>query len=328
MWEFANIWSSIACRRELAPDDIDGLISLYGPITPLARATTPVLISPADGITITTTRIDTATQFELDWEDSPNAVSYYVQVSESADFLNPVFMVNPDQSFVGFIPGSSAGTTYYWRVKAKGAGGNSLWSEIRRFAILYLPFELCEQSEFPILEPGQETEIYFTLQNIGSQTWQSGHYALVNVNHLPLGARPQMALDVDVPPGSPVTWRFSITAPGVPGIYRTEWRFSYDGRLIGPPLWTDVIVVPGGSDDLPEIIRRLIEEARQDAEEWLEQQWEELRRQIIEMIWAEIIRQLDEFLAQLCGGSAATVVLSLPVLWISRRRSSVGNRER
>jgi len=186
---------------------------------------------------------------------------------------------------------------------------------------------LHEQPEFPVLRPGEQTEIYFKLQNLGSQTWETGRYALVNVNDAPLGARPQMALNVDVPSGSTVMWRFPITAPSVPGVYRTEWRFSYDGQLIGPLIWMDVIVVPGGSDDLAGIIRNLIDEARRRGEEWFREQWEELRRQIIELIWAEIMRQIEEFLAELCGGSAATGALFLAVLWLGRRRSRSEDRE-
>jgi hypothetical protein len=182
---------------------------------------------------------------------------------------------------------------------------------------------LFEQPEFPILEPGEETEIYFALQNTGSEVWRAGHYALVNVNGVPLGACPQMALNVDVPSGEAVGWRFAATAPLLPGIYRTEWRFSYNGQLTGPLLWTDVIVVPGGGDDLAAVIRGMIEEARQDAENWIEEQWEELRRQIIEMIWAEICRRVREFFDKVCCGSAATIFLFLPVLWLSHRQSRV-----
>jgi murein DD-endopeptidase MepM/ murein hydrolase activator NlpD len=187
---------------------------------------------------------------------------------------------------------------------------------------------LHEQSEFSILEPRQEAEIYFTLQNTGSRTWEPGHYALVNVNDMPLGARPQLALNNDVPSGQLITWRFSITAPAVPGVYRTEWQFSYDGQLMGPLLWTAVIVIPGDSGNLEEIIRSMIDEARRQAEEWLEEQWEELRRQIIEMIWAEIMRRFEEFITELCGGAAATMLLSLSVLWLGYRRSRIGNMER
>jgi hypothetical protein len=320
MWKFVGGYCF--CRRVLAEHDIDRLILLYGPRTRIPPANTPLPISPADGTTII------AKQTQLDWEDSSNANSYYVQVSASADFLNPMFKANPTQSFVGSIPGLDPGITYYWRVKAKGTGGNSTWSEISEFATgaPRLP-AVYEQSESPILEPGEETEIYFALQNIGSDTWESGHYALVNVNGLPLGAPSQMALDVDVPSGSPVTWRFSVTAPVAPGIYRTEWRFSYDGQLIGPLLWTDIIVIPGGSDDLAGIIRSMIEEARREAGERIDELWEELRRRILEMIWAEIVRQIQESLDELCGGSAAATILPLSALWLGHRRSRVGNRE-
>ncbi|MGD2177436.1 MAG: NBR1-Ig-like domain-containing protein [Anaerolineae bacterium] len=187
---------------------------------------------------------------------------------------------------------------------------------------------LYKQSEFAILEPGEAIEIYFILLNAGSQTWEAGHYALVNVNDQPLGAPSQMALDVDVPSRSRVTWRFSITAPAVPCVYRSEWRFSYDGDLFGPSLWTSVIVIPGDSGDLAELIRSLIEDALQRGEEWLERQWEELRRQIIEMIEAEMERRAEEFNRDLCGGPAATMIISLAVVWLGRRRSRVANRNR
>ena len=327
MWKGSSASDQLGCLREPLRDDIAGLKSLYGRETDTSPAATPQLIWPGDQATIMTAQIDATTQFRLNWEDSSDTVSYYVQVSESDDFLTHVFRDNPTQSFAGFTPGPSTGTTYFWRVKAKGTGSNSPWSEIRRFAILLLPLELYEQSEFPILEPGEDAEIYFALQNTGSQTWEARHYALVNVNDLPLGARPQMALNVDVPPGSAAVWRFSVTAPTVPGIFRTEWQFSYDGQLLGPLLWMDFIVVPGGGDDLEEIIREMIEEARRRGEEWFREQWEELRRQIIELIWAEMMRQIEQFFAEWCGGSAATGALSFAALWLGRRRSR-GRRRR
>jgi hypothetical protein len=183
-----------------------------------------------------------------------------------------------------------------------------------------IELSLHKQPEFPVLEPGEETEIYFELQNTGSEVWRTGRYVLVNVNNKPLGARSPMALSVDVPSGQLLGWRFSITGPLVPGVYRTEWEFSYDGRPVGPLIWTDVIVVPPDSDDLAGIIHSMIEEARQEAEEEFEERWEELRRQIIEMIWARMIELI-------CGAPIASMALLFSALWLNQQRSAILSKE-
>lgn len=92
----------------------------------VAAPNAPVLVGPNNNAT----GIPAAA--ELSWLATPNATNYNVQVS-----LNPNFDVNIVDANTGSLsyvtPALSGGPVFYWRVKATGIGGESVWSEVRKF---------------------------------------------------------------------------------------------------------------------------------------------------------------------------------------------------
>lgn len=90
----------------------------------------PVLITPNNGAA------EQPLNIQLSWYPLYTATSYRVQVS--ADSLFSI-LFSDDSSLISetFAAGQlSAGTTYYWRVLAKGNGGAGPWSETRSFSTI------------------------------------------------------------------------------------------------------------------------------------------------------------------------------------------------
>jgi hypothetical protein len=92
------------------------------------RPLPPVLYTPvngADGV---------PTDSMLEWEPSPEADSYRLQVAENAEFAELVVDIE------GILESSfhlddllEPGTTHYWRVSATNAYGSGDWSEVWKF---------------------------------------------------------------------------------------------------------------------------------------------------------------------------------------------------
>jgi hypothetical protein len=188
-----------------------------------------------------------------------------------------------------------------------------------------IAMEVLEQPQFPLVEPRQEIEIRFVLQNTGSEAWRAGHYALVSTNGVRVAIRSQTAPAIDVPSGATVPWQFTIVAPMAPGRYPAEWRFSYDGDVAGPVLWTEVIVVPDVERGLNpgDTLRALYERARRAPTERLE----EARRALARTVWAEAMRRVEDIAAQVCGGGAIAVVV-VPLVFGGLWGSARSRRER
>jgi hypothetical protein len=95
--------------------------------TPTTMPPVPVLTSPADhaaGQPVTV---------KLMWDSSRSATSYQIQVSRKPTFADTV-MQKAGIAVTSAMPaGLQQGTTYYWRVRATGAGGISQYSSPRSF---------------------------------------------------------------------------------------------------------------------------------------------------------------------------------------------------
>jgi fibronectin type 3 domain-containing protein len=90
----------------------------------------PSLASPADGVTSQPTTVT------LTWVASTGAISYRLQVSPNNSFTILTF---DDSTIVGTsaqVKSLLNGSTYYWRVSAKTAAGNSGYSAIWSFATI------------------------------------------------------------------------------------------------------------------------------------------------------------------------------------------------
>jgi hypothetical protein len=64
----------------------------------------------------------------FEWEEVPGAAGYTIQISTSPSF--GTLLVNVNRTVPGYIPSKDlpANRTIYWRVRANGANGPSLWS--------------------------------------------------------------------------------------------------------------------------------------------------------------------------------------------------------
>jgi len=103
----------------LSADEITALVGTPPPAI-------PSLDLPADAST------GHPTSLTLSWNAAIWAANYQVQVSTSVDFAT-TFADQLNSSTSAQIDGMTAGTNYYWRVRAVNASGNSDWSNVRNF---------------------------------------------------------------------------------------------------------------------------------------------------------------------------------------------------
>jgi hypothetical protein len=89
----------------------------------------PTLLSPTDG------EVLAAVRPPFDWEDVTGATTYTIQVSLSSGFSTK--LTNRTTSSSSYLPTVNlpVGVTLYWRVRANGTNGPSLWSEVQSFTI-------------------------------------------------------------------------------------------------------------------------------------------------------------------------------------------------
>lgn len=96
--------------------------------TAVAPPSAPTLSSPTNGAT------NQPTTVELRWNATMGAESYRVQVSTGSTFPSTV-VDNQNVTVTSLQVGPlSNGTTYYWRVMAKGLAGSSDWSSVWSFS--------------------------------------------------------------------------------------------------------------------------------------------------------------------------------------------------
>lgn len=95
----------------------------------------PHLIRPKNGGTV---RLGTTSQgiVTLRWSWIPSATSYTAQVSSDTSFVNPVFSVESDTTFVRTTPLGIG--TYYWRARSQKGPQVSEWVGPNRFDLVYI----------------------------------------------------------------------------------------------------------------------------------------------------------------------------------------------
>ncbi len=113
--------------RSWSTDDIDTAhISSWSSVFSFRTAVKPpTLTSPTEGSTLTSLR----PTFEWEDEDAAGITSYSLQVSRYANFSSP--LINKVVTTSSYPPAKdlpAGGVTLYWRVRANGANGPSLWS--------------------------------------------------------------------------------------------------------------------------------------------------------------------------------------------------------
>jgi len=103
--------------------------------------------------------------------------------------------------------------------------------------------------------PGQTFVKTWSVRNNGTCTWTSS-YSLVFVDGDQLNATSPVALTTSISPQSVAEFSVTMTAPGVPGTYRSNWQLRTPGGVLfglgsvgDNPFWVQIIVEEG-SDDL------------------------------------------------------------------------------
>ncbi|MBI5830972.1 MAG: hypothetical protein HZB16_01505 [Armatimonadetes bacterium] len=107
----------------------------YSPWSPVWRFTTanvdppaaPLLYVPANGA------VNVPLTARLAWQPPAGVVDYVVFVATSEAFTSLAYGNTLTTPWVD-VPGLAKGTTYYWKVVARNAGGASPWSAVWRFA--------------------------------------------------------------------------------------------------------------------------------------------------------------------------------------------------
>jgi hypothetical protein len=89
----------------------------------------PVLYSPPNGTSV-------SNPVTFIWFKSAGAASYYIQISMDNSFIIIIYDASTNDSTIStsLLP---TGIPLYWRVKAIGPSGASLWSSIWHFYVLY-----------------------------------------------------------------------------------------------------------------------------------------------------------------------------------------------
>ncbi len=80
---------------------------------------------------------------------------------------------------------------------------------------------------FPyVMKPGLTYPVSVTYLNLGPSSWDSTNYALQSVANSPWGISSVPIVGLPVPPGSPYTFTFNITAPTTAGLYKFQWQMA------------------------------------------------------------------------------------------------------
>lgn len=98
--------------------------------TIIAAPAMPVLTAPADGA------VEVAVVNTLAWTAAERAAGYHVQVSTKADFSSRVVDQDNVVETTQAVSGLAHATRYYWRVRAKNAGGASAFTAPRSFTTI------------------------------------------------------------------------------------------------------------------------------------------------------------------------------------------------
>jgi len=102
--------------------------------TTVAALAAPTLIAPRDSATNVSTNPTTFT-----WNAPAGATSFQLQVSRSSTFRDTVVNQSGISSTSYSITSLANGITYYWRVRASNAGGQSPFSSTWRFTTIVAP---------------------------------------------------------------------------------------------------------------------------------------------------------------------------------------------
>jgi len=180
------------------------------------------------------------------------------------------------------------------------------------------------QSAYPIVKPGEDVTLIFTLRNTGILSWKTnGRYVLINTGGESFSLPTQLIVSNTILAYEDITWELQFKAPTKTGAYSTHWRMAHidteagSVALFGKEVGYIVTVVPGGnSSDLGQIIRQIIDQALKAVTEPLEKFLADLQRQIEE----EIDRRTPWWVKCWLSLVGPGIVAPSIALWEQRRR--------
>lgn len=118
--------------RAIGAQDTSDWSSIFDFTTIIEKPEVPALVSPIDDFT------DADTTLSLVWNSSERAAEYQVELSKSDSFTEILIAsVVSDTSLV--ISNLDFSSTYFWKVKALNAGGESMFSQTRSFQTKVAP---------------------------------------------------------------------------------------------------------------------------------------------------------------------------------------------
>ena len=176
----------------------------------------PLLLSPANGaVGILESGVSIA------WLGDDLAVSYAVQVSQSAEFTSVDYQQENLMGTTTAITGLDAATTYFWRVRSTGSDGTSEWSLAYRFTTVDngIPLPGIPAPESPA--NGANNVVLPTAQLVWSTAPNALNY---NVQLATNSDFTGLVLDASALPGT------STTTPDLAGGTTYFWRVQGNGE--------------------------------------------------------------------------------------------------
>lgn len=99
------------------------------------------------------------------------------------------------------------------------------------------------------MDPGEQFQKTWRLQNVGSCDWVGGQYELAFVSGERMGGQNPLTITFTVPVDGYANFSINLTAPGTPGTYRGYWILrTSNGDDIGwgpnadQPFWVEIVV--------------------------------------------------------------------------------------
>lgn len=180
-----------------------------------------------------------------------------------------------------------------------------------------------------ILHPSESGEILLDIQNTGQASWLPPQdFSLLSTNGENLSIPVSQVLTTEIPAGRVARWDIAVIAPPELGLRSAQFQMAFRGEPFGEKTYALVIVLPEGESDLDpsSLLRQWLEEAKERAQDWLDQYREEMEARLREWLQREADRALSdlvESLQQMCGGvgiAPASVIVGLSLVARARRR--------
>ncbi len=241
---------------QLGADDVAAVSFLY----PGSKSgtTPPTPVAPAAPSSLTATLVS-SNAINLTWVDnSGDEQGFRLERKTGSGGTFGVIATLPAGQ-TGYSDASlPASTTFYYRITAYNAAGNSAYSNQASASTSGAPAPsnnsaFISQSAPASLAAGQTVSVSVTMQNTGTTTWTPGSYFLGSQNLLDntTWGLNRVNLPASVAPGANAVFFFNITAPAAAGTYNFQWRMLQNSAGYFGALSTNVAITVGSTTTPP-----------------------------------------------------------------------------